>query len=184
MHQPSGRMKPSLRFLALAAFVTGTLGLAGCSSIDDQGPLRWLAPYRMEVVQGNVVTSEMLAQVRQGQTREQVRMLLGSPLLTDLFHADRWDYVFTIVRQGTEPQRRTVVAHFEGDALKRLDAPALPSEREFVASISRTKPSGKAPRLELSDDERRALPRPVAPAPAAQSEPAGALRTYPPLEPS
>lgn len=166
---------------AMAAIVLAS----GCSSTPMADRfLGVVTPFRIDIVQGNVVTAERAALVKPGMTREQVRDILGSPMLTDVFHADRWDYVFTIVRQGTEPQRRTVVAHFEGDALKRLDAPALPSEREFVASISRTKPSGKAPRLELSDDERRVLPRPVAPAPAAQSEPAGALRTYPPLEPS
>lgn len=177
----SRRLVAAATIAAMAAIVLAS----GCSSTPMADRfLGVVTPFRIDIVQGNVVTAERAALVKPGMTREQVRDILGSPMLTDVFHADRWDYVFTIVRQGTEPQRRTVVAHFEGDALKRLDAPALPSEREFVASISRTKPSGKAPRLELSDDERRALPRPVAPAPAAQSEPAGALRTYPPLEPS
>lgn len=187
MHQPSGRMKPSLRFLALAAFVTGTLGLAGCSSIDDQGPLRWLAPYRMEVVQGNVVTSEMLAQVRQGQTREQVRMLLGSPLLTDLFHADRWDYVFTIRRQGAPSQQRHLTVFFNADRVQRFQAADLPDEKTFVASIEVDKPRGRRTPLELDEAALRALPLPApratATAPAA-SAPAGAQvqRNYPPLE--
>lgn len=187
MHQPSGRMKPSLRLLALAAFVTGTLGLAGCSSIDDQGPLRWLAPYRMEVVQGNVVTSEMLAQVRQGQTREQVRMLLGSPLLTDLFHADRWDYVFTIRRQGAPSQQRRLTVFFNADRVQRFQAADLPDEKTFVASIEVDKPRGRRTPLELDEAALRALPLPApratATAPAA-SAPAGAqvLRNYPPLE--
>ncbi len=187
MHQPSGRMKPSLRLLALAAFVTGTLGLAGCSSIDDQGPLRWLAPYRMEVVQGNVVTSEMLAQVRQGQTREQVRMLLGSPLLTDLFHADRWDYVFTIRRQGAPSQQRRLTVFFNADRVQRFQAADLPDEKTFVASIEVDKPRGRRTPLELDEAALRALPLPApratATAPAA-SAPAGAQvqRNYPPLE--
>jgi outer membrane protein assembly factor BamE len=180
-------MKPSLRLLALAAFVTGTLGLAGCSSIDDQGPLRWLAPYRMEVVQGNVVTSEMLAQVRQGQTREQVRMLLGSPLLTDLFHADRWDYVFTIRRQGAPSQQRHLTVFFNADRVQRFQAADLPDEKTFVASIEVDKPRGRRTPLELDEAALRALPLPApratATAPAA-SAPAGAQvqRNYPPLE--
>ena len=62
--------------------------------------------------------------------------MLGSPLLTDLFHADRWDYVFTIRRQGAEPQSRAIVALFEGDRLKSIETGGdLPTEREFVASI-------------------------------------------------
>lgn len=170
---------------AAIAAIAAALLASGCSSTPMADRfLGVVTPYRIDIVQGNVVTAERAALVKPGMTREQVRDILGSPMLTDVFHANRWDYVFTIVRQGTEPQRRTVVAHFDGDVLKRLDAPTLPSEREFVASISRTQPSGKTPRLELSDDERAALPRPAAPAPAAQAEPAGPQRTYPPLEPS
>ena len=105
------------------------------------------------------------------------------PLLTDIFHADRWDYVFTIQRQGTEPQRRTVVAKFEGDKLKSLDAPAdLPSEREFVVSISRTSASGRNPVLELTPEQRAALPKPAPAAPAASAAVLGPARDYPPLE--
>lgn len=166
------------------ALLAGLLALGGCSSLQSSSSLlEAVTPYRIEIVQGNVVTREQAALVRPGMTRAQVRDILGSPMLTDIFHADRWDYVFTIRRQGTEPQRRTVVAHFQGDALKRLDAPELPSEREFVASISRTKASGKTPVLALTDEQKQALPRPpkAEPAPAA---PAGATRRYPPLEPS
>ena len=99
-------------------------------------------------------------------SRVQVRDMLGSPLLTDPFHADRWDYVFTIVRPGTPPQRRSVVARFEGDRLLSIEAPDLPSEREFVAQISRTSASGKVVALELTPEERSALPVPPKP-PAA-----------------
>ena len=81
-----------------------------------------------------------------------MRDVLGSPLLTDLFHADRWDYVFTIRRQGAEPQPRAIVVLFDGDRLKSIETGGdLPSEREFVASIdtgnsSRSVPSAGADR--------------------------------------
>jgi outer membrane protein assembly factor BamE len=103
-----------------------------------------------------------------------------------VFHVDRWDYVFTIRRPGTQPQLRSVVAFFEGDRLLRVDAPELPSEREFVASISRTSASGKKPPLELTPEQRAALPVPPKPAAAPTPEPeaAGAVRDYPPLEPN
>jgi outer membrane protein assembly factor BamE len=142
-----------------------------------------VTPYRMDIVQGNVVTKEQAAYVKPGMSRLQVRDILGSPMLTDVFHADRWDYVFTIKRQGTEPQRRAVVVYFKDDKLERLDAPELPSEQEFVASISQVKPSGKKPVLELTAEQKAALP--VPPKPAAEPVvPMGAVRTYPPLEPS
>ena len=116
-------------------------------------------------------------------TRAQVRDVLGSPLLTDPFHADRWDYVFTIRRQGAEPQRRRVVVLFEGDALKSIDTGGdLPAEREFVASIDTFKTPRNAPPLAspTSSSRRcRCRPRPPPPEPA----PPAPARTYPPLEP-
>jgi outer membrane protein assembly factor BamE len=112
-----------------------------------------------------------------------VRDMLGSPLLTDPFHADRWDYVFTIQRPGTQPQRRSVIARFEGDRLLSVEAPDLPSEHEFVASISRPYRSREV-KLELTPEERAALPEPPKP-PATEAAPeSGPVRTYPPLEPN
>jgi outer membrane protein assembly factor BamE len=103
-------------------------------------------------------------------------------LIADPFHAQRWDYIFTLRRPGTDLQRRSVVVLFEGDVVKSIDAPALPSEREFVAGISRTQDI-RAQKLELSEEERKALPLPPRrEAPAA--EPLGPVRDYPPLESS
>lgn len=170
-------------FVSLAAAVA-TLGLAGCTSwVGHSDRFALVVPlYRVEIVQGNVVTKEQAAKVKPGMTREQVRDILGSPMLTDPFFADRWDYVFTIRRQGTEPQARKLLALFEGDKLKQFDVPAdLPTEAEFVASINTFRPKGDVPKLALTEAERNAVPKPqrAAPAPA---EPMGATRSYPPLE--
>lgn len=173
----------SIHWLGRSLALVAALAAGGCASLQSSDSfLGVITPYRIDIVQGNVVTKEQAAMVKPGMSREQVRDILGSPMLTDIFHANRWDYVFTIKRPGTEPQRRTIVARFDGDALKSLEAPELPSEQEFVASISRIK-AGKPPVLELTDAQKEALPKPKAqPAPAA--EPAGPTRTYPPLEPS
>lgn len=170
------------------ALLGALVALGGCTSWrqslqSSDNVLGIITPYRVEVVQGNVVTKEQIALVKPGMSRTQVRAALGSPLLADLFHADRWDYIFTIKRQGTEPQRRSVVLQFDGDTLKSIDAPDLPSEQDFVASISPIKSSGKPPLLQLSEEQRKALPAPAKPqAVAAPVEPAGATRPYPPLE--
>ena len=175
--------------LSLARSMALMLALGGCSMLPSLPTLTsgdtflgLITPYRMDIVQGNVVTKEQVALIKPGMPRAQVRDILGSPMLTDLFHADRWDYVFTIRRPGTEPQRRAVVAYFKGDLLDRLEAPDLPGEREFVASISRLPARGKALTLELTDEQKKALPIP----PKALAEPVlpmGAIRSYPPLEP-
>ena len=156
---------------------------AGCQSLDSSTSLLGkITPYRLEIVQGNVITKEQAALVKPGMSKPQVRDVLGSPLLADLFHTDRWDYVFTIRRQGAEPQSRAIVALFEGDRLKSIETGGdLPSEREFVASIDTGKSSRTVPTLVLTDEQRRALPLPPRP-PQTEAVPDVAARTYPPLE--
>jgi outer membrane protein assembly factor BamE len=173
----------AVRFAAPLAVV---FALGGCQSLQTSDSfLGVITPYKVEIVQGNVITKEQAALVRVGMTRTQVRDVLGSPLLTDVFHANRWDYVFTIRRQGAEPQQRKIVARFEGDALKSLDTGGeLPAEHDFVASIDTFKTSRNAPPLMLSDEQVKALPTPTPPPAAAQAEPTGPTRTYPPLEPT
>lgn len=164
--------------LLAAAFV-----VTGCASLQSSDNfLGVITPYRIEVVQGNVVTREQFELIKPGMSRAQVRDVLGSPLLADVFHAQRWDYVFTIRRQGAASQSRRVVAMFDGETLKSIDASSeLPSEREFVASIDTFKPSGKAPILALTDEQIQALPVPEKAAVLA-AEPVGPTRSYPPLE--
>lgn len=170
--------------LSLTALTLASLG--GCAYLSNKmsdGLTSVITPYRVEVVQGNVITREQLAAVKPGMPRARVRDTLGSPLLADPFHAQRWDYVFVIRRPGTEPQQRSVVVLFENDQVKSVQAPDLPSELEFVASISRPRRNTDVPKLELTEAERQALPVPPKPeATTASAAPQGAVRNYPPLE--
>lgn len=165
-----------------ATAVTAVSLLAGCTAIATSRWTNVFLPYRIEVVQGNVVTSEQLARVKPGMTRAQVRDVLGSPLVTDMFHANRWDYVFMLNRPGTELQKRAVVVIFEGDSMARVDAPALPTDSEFIDSIDPFRSRRDVPVLALTEAQIRALPVPQRPA-AAASAPEGPVRSYPPLEP-
>jgi outer membrane protein assembly factor BamE len=174
----------TMRLSLLSAAILGasTLLLNACSSLQSSDNfLGIITPYRVEVVQGNVLTKEQVAAVRPGMSRAQVRDVMGSPLLTDAFHANRWDYVFTIRRQGAEPQQRRVTVLFEGEQMKSIDAPELPSERDFVASIDTFK-KRTPPTLALTPEQVNALPVPPRQEPAA-SAPQAPTRTYPPLEP-
>lgn len=171
-----------LVLLALGIPALGALG--GCNTLQssDSTLLGLITPYRIEVVQGNVLTKEQVALVKPGQSRTQVRDILGSPLLTDTFHGDRWDYVFTIRRQGTEPQQRQVVVFFDGETLKSIQgAEALPAEREFVNSIDNAKAPRNPKPLTLTPEQLKELPVPVQAAVPA-SAPEGPTRAYPPLE--
>ena len=171
------------RILALPCTLAAALLLGGCESLQRTDSLLGLiTPYRIDIVQGNAITKEQAALIQPGLTRLQVRDVLGTPLVADPFHAERWDYIFTLRRPGTDVQRRSVVVVFEGDVVKTVQAPDLPSEREFVASISRYKDL-RQPKLELSEEERKALPMPVR-REAPPAEPMGSVRDYPPLEKS
>ncbi len=173
----------SVRRLALVAASIAAFAVAGCQSLQSSDNfLGVITPYRLEVVQGNVITKEQVAAVRIGMSRAQVRDVLGSPLLTDVFHANRWDYVFTIRRQGADPQLRRVVAFFEGESLTSLDTGGeLPREIDFVASIDTFKTSRNASPLALTDEQLKALPLPP-PVAVAASAPDVPPRAYPPLE--
>ena len=77
--------------------------LTACAVVDDPvaRAMRKVTPYRIEVVQGNFVSKEQVQALRPGMTRNQVKEILGTPLIASVFHADRWDYAFTIRRKGT-----------------------------------------------------------------------------------
>ncbi|MEW5879069.1 MAG: outer membrane protein assembly factor BamE [Pseudomonadota bacterium] len=109
--------------LAAAAVLT----LAGCESVRTWTPT-FLKPYRPDVQQGNVVTKEMVDQLRPGMSREQVRFLLGTPLLTSVFHQDRWDYVYRLARGSGEVQERKLVVFFKDNRLERFESDEMPSE--------------------------------------------------------
>ncbi|MBP6345973.1 outer membrane protein assembly factor BamE [Neisseriaceae bacterium CLB008] len=81
--------------------------------------------YKLKVEQGNVVTEEMLSQLQAGLTKAQVQSILGTPLLQDAFHANRWDYSFLISRNGVVQSQKTLVLFFEDDVLVRAGGSAL-----------------------------------------------------------
>jgi outer membrane protein assembly factor BamE len=113
--------------------------LAGCSTYDSltQRVAQSITPYRITVVQGNFVSQEMAAQMQTGMSRAQVKQLLGTPLLTDMFHADRWDYVFYFKRGSTNVvQQRDFVVLFAGDRVASWSGgDDLPSNLELLAEI-------------------------------------------------
>jgi outer membrane protein assembly factor BamE len=106
-----------------------------------------------------------------------------SPLLTSVFHEDRWDFVFTLRRQGFADQSRKVTVFFKGDAMERVEADALPSESEFVATLKTENVSKSAPVLQASEESLKKFPPPAKRA-KAPGEDALPPVDYPPLESS
>lgn len=78
--------------------------------------------YRVDIQQGNLLKDKEILQVEVGMTRSQVQFLLGTPMVADSFHRDRWDYAYTL-RKGRSPdiQRRWVVVYFENDRVSKID---------------------------------------------------------------
>ena len=106
--KPSRAPHLSLTLVACAA-------MTACGSFDSLSfkITDSITPYRVEVVQGNFVSREQVESLKPGLSRQQVRELLGTPLVTSVFHADQWDYVFTLRRQGLEPQTRKLTVFFK-----------------------------------------------------------------------
>jgi len=81
-----------------------------------------LTPYRIEIQQGNYVTPDMVARLKPDLTRDQVRFVLGTPLVSDIFHDERWDYVFMRQRANSpEMEYGRIAVFFEDGKLKRVD---------------------------------------------------------------
>ncbi len=101
------------------------LALAGCKMPDVP---TMISPYKMDVQQGNVVTQEMVAKLKLGMTRSQVRFALGSPLIVDPFRNDRWDYVYTYQKQGRPLENRRIIVIFQDDKLLRVEGDVVPQD--------------------------------------------------------
>ena len=176
----------SLRAGRLALGLLACAAAAGCSSLGSatQRVAESLTPYKVPVVQGNFVSREQVELLRPGMTRQQVRELLGTPLLASVFHADRWDYVFTMRRQGVAPQSYRLTTFFQNDVLERFEGDTMPTEAEFVASVDVKRRSGAVPVLEASEAQlqKQAEKAPATPAPDASPQPP-VPTSYPPLEP-
>ncbi len=94
--------------------------LAGCSSVPS-------LLYRIDVQQGNFITQEIVDKLNLGMTKSQVRFVLGSALISDPFHDNRWDYVYRLVQDGKLIEQRRLTVFFENDKLIRTEGDTLPS---------------------------------------------------------
>lgn len=87
---------------------------AGCSSFIPSF-------YSVPVRQGNYLDQAMVGQLRPGMTRQQVQQIMGTPLVADPFHQNRWDYYYSYRKGSKVIEQRRVALFFTGDTLDRVD---------------------------------------------------------------
>jgi len=168
------------RLSALACALSAATLVSGCQTMYDMGSavndgigavFSWsptfLGPYRPDVHQGNIITQEMVDQLRIGMTREQVRFMLGTPLLTSEFHKNRVDYVYYLNPRRGPVQNRRLTLFFQDNRLEKFNADPMPRDEEadmlILGADIRSRPRPDVP-------TQPAIPMPdvSTPAPGAQ----------------
>jgi outer membrane protein assembly factor BamE len=99
-----------MKTMRIVAVILFTLAAGACSWVP-----RPFSEYKIDIQQGNVLTQDMVAQLRPGLTKDQVRFILGTPVLMDMFHADRWDYVYRLQKGSTGEVEIRKFSTFFGD---------------------------------------------------------------------
>lgn len=107
-----------------------SLLLASCGSFSTPS----LSPYKMDIRQGNFVTAEMRDKIKVGMSRAQVRYALGTPMISDAFHGNRWDYVYRLEQSRELVEQQRLTLYFDGDNLVRIDDSGLTVKPEPVAT--------------------------------------------------
>lgn len=141
-----------------------------------------IKPYKLDVQQGNVVTSKMLLQLRPGMTKSQVRFIMGTPLIQDSFHGNRWDYVYQMREGGKLKEQRRVILDFENELLKsvrgdvvpsgtdqsKADEPEAPTGTRVVTPIKKPENKGFLNKLKFWEKDEAALAKEAAEREAAE----------------
>jgi outer membrane protein assembly factor BamE len=113
--------------ISLAAVAASAVFAAGCATIDTYAPtLRSFGVYKLDINQGNFLSQDMVDKLRAGQSRAQVRLILGTPLIVTLFRDDRWDYSYMFKRQGRVVEQRNFTVYFVDDKLARWEGDEAP----------------------------------------------------------
>jgi outer membrane protein assembly factor BamE len=125
-------MKKPLR--VLLALITGAAMSSGCSQGTLLAPSNLPLVYKIDVQQGNVITQDMLTQLRPGMDKAKVLFIMGTPLVMDAFHQDRWDYIYTFQKGGDQREQQRATLYFKQDRLVRIEGD-IRSARSRIASV-------------------------------------------------
>lgn len=140
------------RLLLVFSFTTL---LAACNSYVD--PARWIPSHKLTVYQGNVITQDMVKKLQPGMTKSQVRLIMGTPLLEDPFHPERWDYNYTVTRNSKLMEQKNVTVFFENDVFSKVEGEALPPETNRQPATSQPSSSETAETTPLAVEPVKAI---------------------------
>jgi outer membrane protein assembly factor BamE len=169
--------------MRLLIILSAALALSACKQNVELPSM--ISPYRIDIQQGNVVTQDMASKLKAGMTRSQVRFVLGSPLVTDMFHNDRWDYIYLMQKQGKPDERRRLTVIFDGDKLVTLEGDIVLTDKALepapvarppstITISSEPKPEPKAEAAKAAAAKADAAKAEAAKAAAAKAEAAKA----------
>jgi outer membrane protein assembly factor BamE len=102
--------------------------LAGCQYFQFPGV------HKIDIQQGNIVTQEMIDQLKPGMTQRQVRYIMGNPLIEDTFNPDRWDYFYSMIPASGEPTKERISIYFKGDTLSHFSGDFVPTAAQATAA--------------------------------------------------
>lgn len=139
LEQPQAKASPS------SASSNTALDAKTTELTTGQRVFWFFSPYRVTIQQGNFISQEMLSQIKVGMTKDQIRFLVGTPLLADVFHGERWDYPFRLQKGSGETTTSRIAIFFKDNKVARIDAGELPTEKDYLIRIAGPAPesSGK-----------------------------------------
>lgn len=123
-----------MKKLLLLITLLVSLALTGCSTIMENLP--WI--YRVDIKQGNIIDQEMINQLRPSMTKRQVLYVMGSPMLSDYFHKQRWDYVYSTREDDDQKIKKHVTLFFNGDELVKIEGDFKPGDKATVTTPPET----------------------------------------------
>lgn len=140
--------RPALRVLPLALVA---MFLAACAAADRYAPSwRSLGVYKIDINQGNYLSQDTVDKLKVGMTQPQVKQLLGTPLVTSPFRADRWDYVYEFSRLGQVVEHRNFTVYFADGKVTRWEGDKMP---ESVVDLNRSASAKALPAANMQGDK-------------------------------
>ncbi|MCB1733978.1 MAG: outer membrane protein assembly factor BamE [Gammaproteobacteria bacterium] len=136
--------KPLTTLIGIATLSLTGLILGGCSNTgvlpDWEQVEGWLPGwvphvFKIDVPQGNIVTQEMVNQLKPGMNKRQVLFVMGTPMLTDTFHPERWDYVYRIQPGGESAEQFRITLYFQDETLAGMEGDLRPMSAQEMAQF-------------------------------------------------